>query len=257
MKRAGSDKNLKAATLLRKIFGVLFYVDENQLFIMFLPSSPLACGREPGRARVLNTQTKLPTACLSNIQFPYVNVDALRDGAVGVPLLIKSPVHHVNPLTEANAIDLSLVALPSFFYMQRLAIDNPSSRCGSTTIVKLDSIQRCGGPVSLYAGCLYNVEQLRPLLFSSKMKERKKKGVFLIFFFFSLNKRANRPTRKDGLPRTGLSRRKLRVAYSETRQRCAMRDVICLTCCSFIEMTVEEEDALIHHESVGEIPFSL
>lgn len=124
---------------------------------------------------------------IQHIQFPYVNVDALRDGAVGVPLLIKSPVHHVNPLTEANAIDLSLVALPSYFYMQRLAIDNPSSRCGSTTIVKLDSIQRCGGPVSLYAGCLYNVEQLRPLLFSSKMKERKKKGVFFFNFLFFLS----------------------------------------------------------------------
>jgi hypothetical protein len=94
------------------------------------------------------------------------------------------------------------------------------------------------------------------LFFSHPRWKKERKGVFLIFFFF-LNKRANRPTRKDGLPRTGLSRRKLRVAYSETRQRCAMRDVICLTCCSFIEMTVEEEDALIHHESVGEIPFSL
>lgn len=182
MKRAGSDKNLKAATLLRKIFGVLFYVDENQLFIMFLPSSPLAGGREPGRARVLNTQTKLPTACLSNIQFPYVNVDALRDGAVGVPLLIKSPVHHVNPLTEANAIDLSLVALPccslpSFFYMQRLAIDNPSSRCGSTTIVKLDSIQRCGGPVSMYAD-VYTMLSNCDLFFSHPRWKKGRKKVF-------------------------------------------------------------------------------
>ena len=42
----------------------------------------------------------------------------------------------------------------------------------------------------------------------------------------------------------------------ETSVSWPMRDVICLTCCSFIEMNVEDEDALIHHPSVGGI-FSL
>ena len=109
--------------------------------------------------------------------------------------------------------------------------------------------------------CLYNVEQLRArfLSFSSKGKrKKKKKGVFNFLFFFPAKENLKEGSLVlhiigESCVWPSLFLRGSTILHTT----CAMRDVICLTCCSFIEMNVEEEDALIHHQSVGEILFSL
>lgn len=157
------------------------------IFFFFLPSPLLVlysfylvCGR-PGRACFKHTQTKLPTACLSNI-FNFLMLMSTPFGMVQwlLPLLIKSPVHHVNPLTEANAIDLFLVSSLSYLYMQRLrivSIHHPLVVNNNSTLC-----HRHGGPilVRMFIQCWAIASSL-----SFFFIQGKKEKVFLIFCFSS------------------------------------------------------------------------
>lgn len=82
------------------------------------------------------------------------------------------------------------------------------------------------------------------------LSSTKQKGVFN-FLFLNKKKKKKRAKRVLRSLRYG-PKRKVACGPRLCSVVRAMRDVICLTCCSFIEMNVEEQDALIRHAHVGE-----
>lgn len=122
----------------------------------------------------------LPTACLFNIQFPYVNVDALRDAA-DVRLWSNQQSIMSIPLTEANAIHLFPCIFLSFFSLKFCIVclnaskRHPSSGSCSNPIAIYPSMYIVRGAVvgPFFYQMFIHVKQLHFALLSSSAK-----GVF-------------------------------------------------------------------------------
>ena len=165
-------------------------------------------------------------ACLSSIQFPYVNVDDAHWDAWKACAFFRSN----QPGPSCQSVKRERGAL---FFLGAKGKDFSQSKMRDPSCCLWEFSPRWA---------YTNVYTCWAIALSSK--------VFLISFFLSFwwgpwwwegESCVWAPIGLRGL---------------ETSVSWPMRDVICLTCCSFIEMNVEDEDALIHHPSVGGI-FSL